>query len=390
MTEKEVEDYIKVQRSLGVSASEIHKALINAGYTEEEFRHILETQAGRAHRTSKDINITPKHLVYLNLTVIIIFVGALFYMNYDYRSKLDEMSADHAVRLAEMTVEMSAQTSAIDQKVNSELERIESGLSREIDANRKGIQAAETQLKSEIESVDQQAKARDDSLSVSVQGTAHQSLTELSEISRKLQEVEQATVDFTQVIPKSLESVVTIGEKGLGYFNSAGAGVIVNNKGYIVTNHHVVDELQKITVKTHAGGEYAARLVNYDADLDIAIIRLETPRNDFDYLTFADSDEAFVGQHVIAIGNPVGFDSTVTEGIISNTKRIVTDDHDRQYLQTDVAVNKGNSGGPLIDKNGKIIGIVTLKYVDTGSEGLSFAIKSNDVSEAVFIMLQED
>jgi serine protease Do len=156
-----------------------------------------------------------------------------------------------------------------------------------------------------------------------------------------------------------------------------------------VTNNHVIDELRQIYVKTHDGSDYAARIVGRDTEWDIALLKLHTNKNNFKKLSWADSSKVSVGDHVIAIGNPVGFESTVTEGIISNTDRVVNGNK-ISYFQTDVAINAGNSGGPLIDKNGKIVGIATLKYARSGFEGLSFALKSNDVKKIVARMMAEE
>jgi serine protease Do len=244
-------------------------------------------------------------------------------------------------------------------------------------------------LQKQITEYRMEALNRDSSLSESIQGVSSESSVSLTQFAAELDEFRDASVDFTAVIPNAMDSVVVIGEQGAGYFSSAGAGVIMDNRGLIVTNYHVIDEIGRITVKLNDGTDYYASVIGSDEHLDVSVIQLATEKEGFEYMEFADSDETFVGQHVIAIGNPVGFDSTVTEGIISNTNRVVNSG-EVTYLQTDVAVNAGNSGGPLIDKEGDIIGIVTSKYVREGYEGLSFALKSNDVNEAVIRILRED
>ncbi|MBO5412807.1 MAG: trypsin-like peptidase domain-containing protein [Clostridia bacterium] len=170
---------------------------------------------------------------------------------------------------------------------------------------------------------------------------------------------------------------------------ASGSGVIITNDGYILTNNHVVSssdssyyqvsKATKITVSLYGSEEkYEATIVGTDEQTDLAIIKIEA-----DNLTPAelgDSSSLKVGEFVLAIGNPLGLDTSVTSGIISALGRNVTTSDGTAYhvLQTDCAINSGNSGGALVNSNGQVIGINTLKLAGTGIEGVGFAIPIND------------
>ena len=161
---------------------------------------------------------------------------------------------------------------------------------------------------------------------------------------------------------------------------STGSGVIVNEKGYIVTNHHVIDGAKELKVILNSGKEYPATIVGFDERSDLAVIKIE--EKNLPYATFGDSSQLMVGERAIAIGNPLGTElmGTVTQGIISAVNRTVqVEDKTLTLLQTDAAINSGNSGGALINGYGEVIGINTIKMYATGVEGIGFAIPSNEV-----------
>jgi serine protease Do len=159
-----------------------------------------------------------------------------------------------------------------------------------------------------------------------------------------------------------------------------GSGVIYTSDGYIVTNYHVVAGANQITVTTTDRKRYPASLIGEDPKSDLAVLKIEG--EDFPFLTLADSDAAEPGAWVLAVGNPLGLTSTVTAGIISakgrNLSLLPDLDAIESFLQTDAAVNPGNSGGPLVTANGKLIGINTAIASQTGRfQGYSFAIPVN-------------
>ena len=163
-------------------------------------------------------------------------------------------------------------------------------------------------------------------------------------------------------------------------FKGEGSGVIINaNKGYVVTNNHVIDNADKITVKLDDGREFKAKLVGADPLSDVALIQVENPK-DLVEIKFADSDKLRVGDFTVAIGNPFGLGQTVTSGIVSALGRSTgsLDEGFESYIQTDAAVNRGNSGGPLINLQGELIGINTaILSPSGGNAGIAFAIPSN-------------
>src|SRR5216110_387911 len=170
--------------------------------------------------------------------------------------------------------------------------------------------------------------------------------------------------------------------------NSLGSGVIVTNEGHIITNNHVVDQVDEIEVQLSDGRTKKARLVGADYQVDLAVLKIDDPN--VKPLKLADSDTVQAGDFVLAIGNPFGFDETVTDGIISSKMRPNRTDAFGDLLQTNAAINPGNSGGPLINLRGEVIGINTVIASTTGgSQGLGFAIPSNTVRSALESLLKQ-
>jgi serine protease Do len=156
-----------------------------------------------------------------------------------------------------------------------------------------------------------------------------------------------------------------------------GSGFLISKDGYILTNHHVVGDADKITVKLHDGREFEAERIGTDAKSEVAVIKIDS--DDLPYLELGDSTAIRVGEWVVAIGNPFGLTATLTAGIVSAKGRSgmgITDYED--FIQTDAAINPGNSGGPLLDIKGKVVGINTAIYSRSGGNmGIGFAIPVN-------------
>ena len=169
--------------------------------------------------------------------------------------------------------------------------------------------------------------------------------------------------------------------------NALGSGVIVTNEGHIITNNHVVDQVDEIEVQLSDGRTKKARLVGADSQVDLAVLKIDDPG--VKPLKLADSDMVQAGDFVLAIGNPFGFEETVTDGIISSKGRPNRTDAFGDLLQTDAAINPGNSGGPLINLRGEVIGINTAIISRSGgSQGIGFAIPSNTVRTALESLLK--
>jgi serine protease Do len=170
--------------------------------------------------------------------------------------------------------------------------------------------------------------------------------------------------------------------------NALGSGVIVTNEGHIITNNHVVDQVDEIEVQLSDGRTKKARLVGADSQVDLAVLKIDDPG--VKPLKLADSDAVQAGDFVLAIGNPFGFEETVTDGIISSKGRPNRTDAFGDLLQTNAAINPGNSGGPLINLRGEVIGINTAIISRSGgSQGIGFAIPSNTVRTALESLLKQ-
>jgi serine protease Do len=170
--------------------------------------------------------------------------------------------------------------------------------------------------------------------------------------------------------------------------NSLGSGVIVTNEGHIITNNHVVDQVDEIEVQLSDGRTKKARVVGADAQVDLAVLKIDDPG--VKPLKLADSDTVQAGDFVLAIGNPFGFEETVTDGIISSKMRPNRADAFGDLLQTNAAINPGNSGGPLINLGGEVVGINTAIISRSGgSQGIGFAIPSNTVRTALESLLKQ-
>ena len=203
-------------------------------------------------------------------------------------------------------------------------------------------------------------------------------------------------IDFTEAADKSVHSVVHV--KNVSYSSvsnpimeffygykgaqqqeqiGAGSGVIISEDGYIVTNNHVVKDASEIEITLNNKKSYKAKLVGTDTKMDIALLKIDA-KEKLTYSTFADSDLVKVGEWVLAVGNPYNLTSTVTAGIVSAKARNLDTSGIQSFIQTDAAVNPGNSGGALVNTRGELIGINTMISSQTGSYvGYSFAIPSN-------------
>lgn len=224
--------------------------------------------------------------------------------------------------------------------------------------------------------------------------------------------IELAPVNFTQSDEKALSAqqvydkvspaVVTISTKGTEYMGifaqnveGIGSGFIINEEGYILTNYHVVElavsnNTKDVTVILSDGQEVSGKVVNYDQTRDIAMVKLAEGTKVPAVAELGDSDGLYVGQEVVAIGTPLGknFAQTLTKGVVSGINRNLTTSGGKtgDYIQTDAAINSGNSGGPLINTRGQVVGINTAKLSGQSEatiEGMGFAIPINDAKDRI-------
>lgn len=162
---------------------------------------------------------------------------------------------------------------------------------------------------------------------------------------------------------------------------AVGSGFIVDKSGYIMTNKHVIEDAVKITVKLESGEEYTARVVGADEETDLAVLKIDAGK-DLPFVKLGNSDRARVGEWVLAIGSPFGLAKTVTAGIISQTRRETpTNSPFQKFIQTDAAINRGNSGGPLVNMEGEVIGVNSQIATSTGDyNGVGFALPSTEAA----------
>lgn len=202
-------------------------------------------------------------------------------------------------------------------------------------------------------------------------------------------------------IEYTINSTSIFGRETTSTANASGSGIIISEDGYILTNNHVVSsssesnsyyqisEAKKVTVTLfNDETEYEAKIIGKDEQTDLAVIKIE--KNGLTPAEFADSDSVKVGEFVMAVGNPVNMTSTVTDGIISAVNRKITDSDGKTFtcIQTNAAINSGNSGGALVNSEGKVIGINTLKLSGTGIEGIGFAIPINSTTDITQQLIQ--
>jgi serine protease Do len=163
-----------------------------------------------------------------------------------------------------------------------------------------------------------------------------------------------------------------------------GSGFIIDSKGIVVTNNHVIQGAEDIIVSVNGSKEYKAKVIGKDPYMDLAVLQIESDEK-FKPVSFGDSDKARIGDWVVAIGNPFGFGGTVTSGIISSRNRDIGLTRYDDFIQTDASINQGNSGGPLFNLDGKVIGINTAIIAPgrSGSIGIGFAIPSNPASHVI-------
>jgi serine protease Do len=215
-------------------------------------------------------------------------------------------------------------------------------------------------------------------------------------------ETNLASLDFTEAAEKTVHAVVHVKNTTVSrqprnlieYYNGggqpravvgSGSGVIISEDGYIITNNHVIENATQLEVTLNNNKTYKAELIGTDPKTDIALIKIDS-EGIFPYVPFGDSNNLKLGEWVLAVGNPFNLTSTVTAGIVSAKARDLNefDRNPQSFIQTDAAVNRGNSGGALVNTNGELVGINTAITSETGSYvGYSFAVPSNNARKVV-------
>ncbi len=301
-------------------------------------------------------NLDAKKVLLISILLILaVSLSLVFY----YNSKINEQNKEFNALLLAMNKEVSKNINQLGQKLSNDVSSLKNNLTTEIqlvDTNLKNFKA---QNKEEIKT-----------LGNLVDEIEKQSNIQLDELKTELKTIKVKSEDFSAIVDDVVQSVVSVGTNlGLG------SGAVIDDRGFIVTNFHVVDGASIIRIMTYDNRVYDASLIGYSGIADIAVLKANAQLKS---LSFGDSDDVKAGERVIALGNPAGLSFTVTEGIISAVHRRGANNLNI-YLQTDVSINPGNSGGPLVDVNSRIIGINNFKI--SGFEGLGFAIESNTAKE---------
>lgn len=298
------------------------------------------------------LHLSPTKALVISIALLLIVnVGTIYY----YNDKLFQQDEKFNAKISSLGNEINnnirglkAQLSSIDDNLTTEINLVDTNLRSFKAKNQQEINT----LNDLIEEIEKQSKIQ------------------LGELKDELKSIQVSSKDFTTIIDDVLNSVVSITTD-----KSQGSGAIIGSGGFIVTNHHVVSDANIIRVSTYEGKAYDAQLIGYNGLVDIAVLKVDA---ELPSLEFGNSDNVKIGEKVIALGNPAGLSFTVTEGIVSAVHREGPSGLNI-YLQTDVPINPGSSGGPLVNANSQILGINNFKAA--GFESLGFAIESNTVKQ---------
>ncbi len=269
------------------------------------------------------------------------------------QSLLDAISQEHTYS--------ASQRSALENKTIENFKKLQDVMNRQSAQIKLDLESQVSTVASRVERVQQESAEE-------LKGIKRKS----SELESKISEINVESSDFSAIVQDVVKAVVSVRTQ-----RQQGSGVFFDERGYIMTNKHVIQDASAIQVVDHAGRVYAASIIGSADNIDLAVLKVigDAP---FAALEFASGDSIRVGQRVIAVGNPLGLSFSVTEGIISAVNRQI-DASGLGYIQTDVSINPGNSGGPLVDAGMRIVGITTLKFQQ--GEGLGFALPSTIVQQ---------
>lgn len=207
---------------------------------------------------------------------------------------------------------------------------------------------------------------------------------------------ELSTVEISKKVGPSVVGITSQIQSAMSIFGTAttsegsGSGIIISSDGYVVTNNHVIDGASKVTITLNTGSEYEAKIIGKDDKTDLAVIKFE-PKETLTVAELGDSSKLEVGEKAVAIGNPLGmeFFGSTTQGIISAVNRTITvENRTMNVIQTDAAINAGNSGGALVNRFGQVIGINAVKISSSSVEGMGFAIPISEATPIISDLMQ--
>ena len=302
------------------------------------------------------MNKKTQNVILIILSAIVLTGSLVYYFNYQIKT----VRQDYEGKIF-----------SLSQQTQKNLQNLQDALGNKIDVLGVNLSSQIGVVGVDLKSFKKQNEKEINTLSSLIDQIEQQSNIKLNELKNELKDIQIKSADFSAIVNDVLQSVVSV-KTNLGQ----GSGAIIDRKGYIVTNVHVINGASSISVVSYSGSTYNVNtIVGYNANADIAVLKIDA--RDLRALNFGDSDALKVGEKVIAAGNPAGLAFTVTEGIVSAFR---TAENGIKYIQTDVPINPGNSGGPLINAKGEIVGINNFK-ISGGFEGLGFAISSNEASK---------
>lgn len=259
--------------------------------------------------------------------------------------------------------------------LNNNINTLNDNMDTKISDLTEGINSQNLIFNKKLNKIDEEQKQTDSDLLDLIQETQIESQQKLSELKTDLEgsisSISVENADFSAIVEDILLSVVSVATE-----TSQGSGVFIRDGGYIVTNAHVIRGALQIAILTYDNQIFNTQLIGYDNENDIALLKIN---QDYDHLRITTSDDVRIGEKVIALGNPGGLDFSVTEGIVSAKRTI----GGKLFIQTDVPISPGNSGGPLVNTKGRVIGLNNFKISGPGFEGLGFAIPSERINEVI-------
>ena len=338
----------------------------------------IEKEASSKPLTKKQFYVVSSIIA---LVILLIIAGLAYFTINDYTKKVSSLNNT----LISVSDKLDTETAKLFSDIEQAREQLTTRITEEKSYSEEKRQELEKETLENLVKLENFVTQKTTTLKLDLESqlsTIEDSVGSLEEANLELEDrissISISSSDFTAIIDDVIRAVVSVKTN-----DGQGSGVIYNPNGYIITNRHVIDGASSIWVVDYNGRSYPVQILGFGVDVDLAILKINSSET-FDYLQF--EDQISVGQHVIAVGNPLGLSFTVTEGIISAVNR-KTDDTNVGYMQTDVSINAGNSGGPLVNAAGDIVGINTFKIDAT--EGLGFAIPANIVENIAMQALRE-
>lgn len=316
-----------------------------------------------------------KSFVVLVLLMIIMFSGLLWYQS-NRDDQLQKDQTEQGRLLSDRLDQLERSQHEAQARLSSLIESEIVGVRKDLDSAKSGLTSKIQLVGKSVEGVKQETEESQKVLTGQLRTIQVQSEQKLGAIEQQLLNVNVKSENFAGIVQKVIQSVVAINtDAGIG------SGAIVDEAGYVVTNRHVVEGATQGSAKTTDGAHHQVRVVKKSDTSDLALLQIQ---GSYPFLTFGNSEKVAVGSRVVAMGSPAGLEFTVSEGIVSAKRRI----GDFDYIQTDLSLNPGNSGGPLINARGELIGINTIKL--KGFEGLGFALSSEEVRDFVLPAILDD